>query len=227
MSKVQYYAAVPDTDDWISQLAQKFDMTKDAGDSITFSSELDNKVKIEITGKNLDQKLGELVGGKVTSFEFSYDGETYLQVKDTSLKAIDVQDYMETAGIAVLISAQMGRDIVTGSNDHDLLAGIDGSDRLSGKGGDDLLHGGRGDDRLTGGGGSDVFKFYQDDNSRDVVTDFDANGGLGDQDQLDLQGYAYQVQKLGKHNTLITFDDEEIVLLDVKPAEIDDTDFVM
>jgi Ca2+-binding RTX toxin-like protein len=228
MSKVQFLAAIPDTGGaWVSDFAKKFEMTKFSGDTATFTSELDNKVKIEVSGKNLDVKLGELAGGKVTSFEMTYDGETYLKGSETSLKAAAVQEFMETAGAGLLIKALEGRDTVTGSSDHDMVVGLTGEDRLNGKGGDDQLHGGEGDDRLTGGGGADVFEFYFEDNSRDVITDFDASGGVGDQDLLDLKGYAYQVTKLGKDNTLITFDDEEIVLLGVKPSEIDETDFVV
>lgn len=60
------------------------------------------------------------------------------------------------------------------------------ANRIAGSGGNDTLNGGAGDDWLTGRGGNDLFVF-QPGTGHDVVTDFNAGPGPGD--QVRLEGY--------------------------------------
>lgn len=89
-------------------------MSKHTSKGATFVSELDSDMKIQISGENLKFKAGELVGGRVTSVEFSCDGDTYLRINDASLKASLVHQHMDTAGAGVYIDALRGRDSVNG-----------------------------------------------------------------------------------------------------------------
>ncbi|WP_279577997.1 Hint domain-containing protein [Paracoccus versutus] len=70
-----------------------------------------------------------------------------------------------------------GNDSLEASAGTDTLLGGGGNDTLHGGAGDDLLDGGAGADRLTGGQGIDRFVV---DAGGDVITDFDANTGMGD-----------------------------------------------
>jgi len=81
---------------------------------------------------------------------------------------------------------------------------------------------------MTGGAGNDVFVFSANFGSNDVITDFDANPG-GGQDLLDLSLYApdITVDNFNQHvsiavsagNTVITIDQtHQITLLGVNGA---------
>jgi len=63
---------------------------------------------------------------------------------------------------------------------------------------------------------------------KDVITDFDADGGEGHQDFIDADyGDVLSVHKVGKHDTLIDFGDgDTLTLRDIRPGHIDATDFI-
>ena len=112
-----------------------------------------------------------------------------------------------------VIASSNGAEALNGGNGNDLLFGNDGIDNINGQGGNDLLVGGGGDDILVGGGGDD-FMFggagndgmdgggTNDDitfvygsvlnatdvlsNGSDTITSFDATGGVGNQDFINL-----------------------------------------
>jgi Ca2+-binding RTX toxin-like protein len=118
-----------------------------------------------------------------------------------------------------------GSDTVIGSVKKDLLHGFEGKDSLNGGIGDDWLSGGVGNDRLTGGRGSDLFIFGAGE-GRDVITDFDAVGGEGNQDFL----FFGNIEGFEKHrdggNTVFEFDGGgRLTILDVRPGQITTDDF--
>jgi Ca2+-binding RTX toxin-like protein len=115
-----------------------------------------------------------------------------------------------------------GNDRVIGSNDSDNMAGLDGDDFMFGRGGNDILDGSFGKNTLTGGKGADIFSCAATDG--DTIMDFDARGGMGKQDLIDINGLDFDLAKSGK-NTLVTFVGGEILLVGIKPNEIDSTDF--
>ena len=105
--------------------------------------------------------------------------------------------------------------------------GEGGNDILEGRGGADTLSGGIGKDILVGGVGFDTFVFTTDF-GRDVITDFNADGGPGAQDhiQATFPG-AEDVHKSGKHDTVVDFGSgDTLTLLNVKPSHLDASDFI-
>jgi hypothetical protein len=86
-----------------------------------------------------------------------------------------------------------------------------------------------GNDRITGGGGSDVFLFQSGtgttfNDGRDIITDFDANGGGSDQDYL-FWDDVVDIRKSGKNTVVEYGDGDTVTLLDVKRSQIDVDDF--
>ena len=81
-----------------------------------------------------------------------------------------------------------GANSMTGSASVNVLNGMGGNDTLTGGGGDDTLIGGAGDDTMYGTGGNVLFVFNPGFGN-DVINDFDAAGGTGAQDFLDLTGF--------------------------------------
>ncbi|MBL8281543.1 MAG: cadherin-like domain-containing protein, partial [Acinetobacter junii] len=91
----------------------------------------------------------------------------------------------------------LGNDELHGGNDKDILLGGAGNDYLYGDAANDILHGGTGNDILTGGAGADTFVWGtgDNDNSIDVITDFDTG------DMVDVSGL---LDQLGWDNTMPT-----------------------
>ncbi|MDB5554889.1 MAG: Alkaline metalloproteinase [Rhizobium sp.] len=108
----------------------------------------------------------------------------------------------------------------------DTLRGGGGNDKLLGGIGLDLLNGGTGKDRLTGGADVDLF-FFQRGYGRDVITDFDAKGGDGLQDFIQIvEGAKFDIERNG-HDTVIDFGKgSTLTLLDVKASQVTEADFV-
>jgi Ca2+-binding RTX toxin-like protein len=115
-----------------------------------------------------------------------------------------------------------------GSNldDTATLGGI-GNDRLFGGKGDDDLGGGLGKDFMTGGAGHDTFDFNTGD-GKDTITDFDADGGAGNQDFIGADFAAVtSIDQVGA-NTVIHFGaGDSLTLLHVDKTHIDVSDFVV
>ncbi|WP_217653776.1 DUF5801 repeats-in-toxin domain-containing protein [Marinomonas polaris] len=78
-----------------------------------------------------------------------------------------------------LLDGGSGNDYLSGGAGNDILIGGAGDDSLLGGEGNDVLIGGAGNDQLTGGAGRDLF--ILDHDSKDTITDFNAND-----DALDL-----------------------------------------
>ena len=66
------------------------------------------------------------------------------------------------------------KDMLEGGNGHDVLYGQDGDDLLKGGKGKDYLKAGEGRDTMVGGKGRDTFELSS---SKDIITDFDLDGG--------------------------------------------------
>jgi Ca2+-binding RTX toxin-like protein len=229
MAKLTFSAAIPELLDWtdLTHFGKKFSMDGHQDNTATFTSGDNDFMSIQITGTGLTyNQSGNLVGGTVNKIVYDFGGDAYLTIKDVSLDAVTVRNAFEFAGIWAADPAAAGKDIVNGSADHDNIFGMDGKDRLDAKAGNDIVDGGDGSDRMTGGRGSDTFVFRSNESGRDVITDFDAVGGTGHQDFLRISG-EYNVAKSGK-DTIITYaDGDEIVLIGVKPNQIDASDLVM
>jgi len=129
-----------------------------------------------------------------------------------------------------------GADTITGNKASNALSGFDGADTIRGGGGNDvikggigmdMLEGGSGKDRLTGGDDVDLF-FFRRGFSKDVITDFDAKGGVGNQDFIEIMADAkFDIEKDGR-NTVIDFGKgSTLTLLDVRASQVTDADFMV
>ncbi|MEM1129459.1 MAG: calcium-binding protein [Pseudomonadota bacterium] len=128
---------------------------------------------------------------------------------------------------------QDGRDHLLGGSQSDDLRGGNGWDKLVGGSGNDNLKGGRGKDVLIGGSGKDThwggknddtFVFRKDD-GRDTIKDFTPGA-----DEIEIRSGASKFSKLDidrrGDDTVITFADTQIKLIDVRPSDLDAGDFV-
>lgn len=116
---------------------------------------------------------------------------------------------------------------VTGNKTSEALVSYLGDDVVHGLGGDDILDANSGRDRLFGDGGSDTFVF-DTGYGKDRIMDFDANGGPGMQDFLDCDPGAIVDKYRDGRNTVLDFGGGDVlVLVNVKPSEISEMDFLL
>jgi len=117
-----------------------------------------------------------------------------------------------------------GNDVMYSGDDGNGLFGGAGKDSLFGQGGDDNLYGEGGNDRLSGGAGADTFMF-KNGYGKDVVLDFDAIGGEGNQDFIGAN-YAEVIVSGHGRDTIVDFGGgDTLTLIDVKAKYIDASDF--
>ena len=154
----------------------------------------DTDMHILLAGKGFVQKNGELIGGTIKSFAF---------IDEFGLGTFDISnvDYKITKGngdaLALLRGSLFGNDTVEGTEEADQILGGDGNDKMFGLGGDDSLVGGPGRDLLNGGDGNDTFLFLPAKGSKATIADFDAVGGLGNQDLLNFNGVQFKAFEVG------------------------------
>lgn len=119
-----------------------------------------------------------------------------------------------------------GRDVFTSYKQADTLHGEGGNDKLNGGKGADTIYGDEGNDRLTGGMGADTFVFEAGD-GKDRITDF----GRG-ADKIDFSGMfdsfdaVIDAATQSKAGVTIEYDGGSVLLMGVKLAALDETDFV-
>ncbi|MEQ3626095.1 MAG: Hint domain-containing protein [Celeribacter sp.] len=109
-----------------------------------------------------------------------------------------------------VIDGGAGHDRIDGGSGNDTLRGGDGDDTISGGSGHDTIDGGAGDDRIDAGTGSDSIttgegsdfveggSFGGDDQTSDIITDFDT-----DLDIADLSGFFEHATDLQAATTVI------------------------
>lgn len=104
----------------------------------------------------------------------------------TAENAPGLMDFtFDASGFGAQRVASSAGENLLGTSLDDVLVGRDGSDTLRGGDGDDIIVDGKGRDILTGGAGADVFVF-RDDQSEDIITDFEV--GI---DRLDLSSLPF------------------------------------
>jgi Ca2+-binding RTX toxin-like protein len=148
-----------------------------------------------------------------------------------------------TSAHRVVLQSGSGRDNAVGGLGDDVLSGGAGSDTLIGGAGNDTLNGGDGSDVLTGGVGDDVLVVSSGNDTiivaagfgNDKVTNFDANGGAGAQDLIDVSALGLTAADLGGAITwaadgadlLVTIDtDGTLRLVNGASANISASDFL-
>jgi len=184
--------------------------------------------RVVLEGQALDFENGLLVGGTVQKLSFvTAEGEVKQTISNFKVNAgllggdtfsdqmLDLATRFFFNGIKV-VGANVGEPIAT----------FLGNDILLGRGGDDTLNGGTGNDKYTGGTGNDTFIFATG-GGKDTITDFDAVGGAGLQDYISATfPGADAITEDGK-NTIIDFGGgDTLTLLNVKPTQIDVSDFI-
>lgn len=121
------------------------------------------------------------------------------------------------------IEGGLGNDKLIGGYGKDILNGGDGNDVLRGQQGEDILIGGAGDDLLIGGLGKDTF-VLTDNWGSDRIRQF--NDG---KDLIQLpDGVTFtdlEITKQGK-NTLISFGEDRLTLVNTKLRLITEADFI-
>jgi Ca2+-binding RTX toxin-like protein len=132
-----------------------------------------------------------------------------------------------------------GNDTLTGGNNPDILNGDAGDGTLAGGDNTDTLNGGAGNDILhTSGGGNDIFVFGAGFGDDTIQPGFDATGGVGAQDLLDISAlgitaatFAAQVHITDVGNdTFVEIGTESVLLLGVNGVgtnAITQSDFIL
>lgn len=181
-----------------SSARTRVEYVDNTGDSIVFDG-----VRLNVEG-------GEMVAGRVSAFRFVDDGgERLINVGNGNWSA-----------------AELSGGLFGGSGIRGLLIeAYAGNDRFFGSRNGDILYGAGGQDTLRGGKGEDWFLFGHGD-GRDVVLDFDANGGEGKQDFIRQFSNDFEIRRDGE-NTVIDFGGgDTLTLLDVRRSQISSADFM-
>jgi Ca2+-binding RTX toxin-like protein len=224
MARAQYYAAIPDGSDWTTPFAKAFRMDIHSGDFAEFVPVDASNFTITFAGKGFVYDAdSDFIEGTVTSVTFTTGSNDYFKLSGLSLSATQAQDLAEDIPLLIIVQQLTGKDRILGSSGADSLEGLNGNDALFGKAGNDELDGGLGQNILTGGKGFDIFDCKISDG--DTITDFDAKGGIGKQDFIDINGTVFDVERSGG-NTIVTVQGDEILLIGIKPKEIDAGDFI-
>jgi Ca2+-binding RTX toxin-like protein len=224
MAKLQYFAAIPDGSNWGTSFAKSFKMDVHSGDFaelIPTTGALGASVTFEGTGF-VYNAAGDFIEGIVRSVTFTSGNDDLIKLSGLNLAAADALASAEDSPLLLFIEQLQGNDRVIGSNEADNMVGLSGDDFMFGKGGNDVLDGGFGQNTLTGGKGADTFSCAATDG--DTIMDFDAHGGMGKQDLIDINGLDFTLAKSGK-DTVVSFVGGDILLIGIKPGEIDATDF--
>ena len=105
-----------------------------------------------------------------------------------------------------------GDDAITGDNSINILKGGAGNDRINGDGGDDVLNGGAGNDRLTVSTGNDTI-VLEAGFGNDRAIGFDAIGGPGVQDLIDLTGLGITVANFAASVTITDIGNDTLITI--------------
>ena len=112
-----------------------------------------------------------------------------------------------------------GNDNINGGDGIDLIDGGTGDDTLSGGTGNDadIIIGGAGNDTIDVDNGNDVIRYTASGFGNDTINNFDATGGAGAQDLIDLSAFGLTAANIGTTAT------SRIQLEDVVDPGTDDT----
>jgi hypothetical protein len=134
---------------------------------------------------------------------------------------------MGQAVFAIWFSTVIDGANFIGTRNAEVMEGYGANDWLRGLGGADTLAGRSGNDRLYGGKDSDVFVF-EADWGKDRIMDFDPSGGPGQQDFIDADPADIVDKDRDGKNTVLDFGNgDTLTLMNVKPSEITDADFLL
>jgi len=196
---------------------------------VVFTSNDDFTMVLDGTDFGFDAELG-LNSGKITSATlFNAEGDKLASVTDFKISAAIFHNQLDETDTtsAFMNLAFKGKDVHRASNLGDTMFAGKGNDRMIGGDGVDSLFSGRGRDKLSGGDGGDLF-YYRKGDGRDVILDFDAVGGFGEQDLVSVDNDMVRgatIRKSGKSDTLVDFGGGDSILFKgVRPGQIDKFD---
>lgn len=233
MAKVVHKVFAPDAASVVGMLAIDSDSSgqvelllqkKTATEMRIYDEAHENYVVLE--GSGFKYAEGLPTAGRIEDVTFyNAAGNVCVSISGSSaniknLAFADLLNFVIVANTAAL----KGDDNLVGSREGDYLNAGAGNNVISGLGGIDTLYAGIGNDEYTGGGGNDIFAYS---GGRDVITDFDPDGGSDNQDiiQAPAKFADYTLTQRGA-NTLIDFHDgDTIKLLNVSASAIDGNDF--
>jgi Ca2+-binding RTX toxin-like protein len=149
-------------------------------------------------------------------------------------------------GDANILIGGGGNDTLSGSDGNDVLDGGTGNDTLNGGDENDTIIGGAGDDTIDVGGGANTIVYNSIGFGNDIITSFDATGGLPtNQDRIDVSGLGItaanfasrvtiqDIVDAGTDDTLVTVRDESsniigtIFIDEIDGLDITQTDFTL
>ena len=232
MAKIKYT-------DFLGDLGNlRFDYTPDQMHTLMDDSGADTAVyldedggeKIVLKGENFAYLDGDLLKGRVDRIIFrDNDGNTTATVSGADFKARQL-DNLLTEGSDLkgfLEKVYGGRDKLAGTDNQDLAWAGGGNDLVKAFGGDDSLNGQAGNDVMVGGLGSDHFFFMHEGiGGKDVIKDFDANGGGDSQDYIAADFEAVlSIKQVGDDVVLDFGDGNTLTLLDTQKSNISEADF--
>lgn len=233
MAKATFFDKIAD-DSGFRSLSAFFDTLEPFEFEVTAPNEVvftaSNDLTMVLTGTGFAADDEGLSAGKIKSVNFfNAEGDKLATVTDISISAAAFSDRLnETDTTNVFLNlAFKGKDVHRASNLGDTLFAGKGNDRLIGGDGTDSLFSGAGRDRLSGGDGGDLF-YYRKGDGHDVILDFDAVGGFGEQDFVSVDNDMVAdatIRKSGRSDTLVDFGGGDTILFrGVKPAQIDKFD---
>jgi len=207
-----------------------------------------------LPGDSID-RITDFVPGQdridLTAFDFTTDdvsivrsvrdtlivngGTTLVRLLDVSSGTISTDDIIGLSVAPTIISGTNSADTLDGTNENDeifgeagpdILNGQDGDDRIEGGAGFDSIEGGRGVDTLIGGLGGDRFFVSADEDSVDIIEDFDPNA-----DRINLSNHSVTFSDvtltLAGSSTLVAINGTDVLeLRNVDPSEIGGGNFV-
>lgn len=184
---------------------------------------------LKLRGDDFQYDNDGLADGRVQSLSFFDDqGDLTMRLKG-EYPVKELGAYLEGGDAATLEAYLLsGADKLVGSKSDDILDAGAGDDRISGFGGDDRIYSGLGTDMLTGGVGADTFLFRSGD-GKDMVTDFDAQGGAGRQDFIatSMIFEDLEIRKAGDDVLIDLGGGDVLRLVDVKLRDIGHSDFIV
>jgi Ca2+-binding RTX toxin-like protein len=116
-------------------------------------------------------------GVDLVDYNYAKTGQTVVLSTGAAPYAVGSDTFFS---IEDVVGSRYG-DSFTGSTSRNFLNGQAGADTLSGGGGVDTLEGGLGADVLTGGTGHDSFRYFNNNEGADVITDFSNTATNNDQ----------------------------------------------
>lgn len=148
------------------------------------------------------------------------------QSGDDEMRGNAGSDTMLGAWGSDTIRGDLGDDSIDGDGGGDKLIGGDGNDTLNGGSGFDVISGHRGDDILTGGEHGDVFEFAQKNFGEDVITDFENGLDVLRIGSAVASSFAEAEITVLNSSTLVSFGDDELIVILNSAGQIDAGDFV-